>query len=46
MRYNAKDGITVMLVDTNEKFLQHFFRFLKAKLPYHFIFEKMELAHF
>ena len=40
MRYDAKDGITVMLVDTNEKFLQHFFRFLKTKLPYKFIFEK------
>ena len=40
MRYDAKSGITVMLVDTNEKFLQYFYRFLKTKLPYKFIFEK------
>ena len=40
MRYDAKDGITIMLVDTNEKFLQHFFYFLKKKLPWKFIFEK------
>ena len=40
MRYDAKEGITIMLVDTNEKFLQHFYRFLKSKLPYRLIFEK------
>ena len=40
MRYDAKSGITIMLVDSNEKFLQHFLQFLKSKLPYNFIVEK------
>jgi len=40
MRYDVRDGITIMLVDTNEKFLQHFFHFLKKKLPWKIIFEK------
>ena len=39
MRYDAKSGITIMLVDSNEKFLQHFLQFLKSKLPYNFIVE-------
>ena len=40
MRYDAKSGITIMLVDANEKFLQHFMRFLKKNLPYNVICEK------
>ena len=40
MRYDHKDGITIMLVDTNERFLRYFFSFLKLNLPYKIIFEK------
>lgn len=40
MRYDSKNGITIMLVDTDENFLKKFFYFLKKKLPYNFIFEK------
>ena len=37
MRYDANKGITIMLVDTNEKFLQYFQQFLCNNLPYNFI---------
>lgn len=37
MRYDAKKGITIMLVDTNEKFLQYFQNFLSENLHYNFI---------
>ena len=40
MRYDAKSGITIMLVDTNKKFLQYFHTFLKSNLPWNFIFEE------
>ena len=40
MRYDANEGITIMLVDANEKFLQHLMHFLKKNLPYNIICEK------
>ena len=40
MRYNAKHGITIMLVDTNEKFLQYFQDFLKENLSWNVIVEQ------
>lgn len=40
MRYDSNTGITIMLVDTNEKFLQFFQQFLSENLPYKFISEK------
>lgn len=40
MRYDAQSGITIMLVDANEKFLQHLMNFLKKNLPYNVICEK------
>ncbi len=40
MRYDANNGITVMLIDTNVKFLEYFYRFLNTKLPFNFIPEK------
>ena len=39
MRYDSAEGITVMLVDSNVKFLQYFYKFLKDKLPFNFIVE-------
>ena len=40
MRYDAKSGITIMLIDTNVKFMQHFSSFLKQRLQWNFILEK------
>ena len=40
MRYDVSNGLTVMLVDTNEKFLKYFQQFLSENLPYKIIAEK------
>lgn len=40
MRYDAKNGITILLVDSDEKFLRMLYFILKKKLPYHIIAER------